>query len=175
MDAVQILRGDLWILHAVLAVYPWIAVAFRTGLREIQFEDWRLGVLHRDHVVRAMAIRASGGRRGAHRLAHTVDAGGVFFYGTGMVGFRFVTGGALRFGQFAFVNQFLDALVAIDAIQLPVDRLQKRVGGENGHGHGFSLDLPTVGWIGVAVQAVRIGEFLSGRQTKPDEKQADQE
>ena len=145
------------------------------GLGQVQFEDWGIAVLDRNNSVRAVAIRAGGRRRGSHRLAHAVDAGGVFLDGRLMVGLCFVARGTLRFGQFALVDQLLDAGVAIDAGQFAMDGGEEGVRRKDRHGDGFPLHLPAVGGITVAVKAIRIGKAFGTKQAGWQKGQAEQE
>lgn len=62
----------------------------------------------------------------AERVAHAVDAVGVFF------AFLLVATGAIRRGNLGIMNQFFDAGVAIDTVELGVDGTRKAVGGEDG-------------------------------------------
>ena len=63
VDAVHVLRRRLGILHLVFLRQPGVAVAFGAGAGQVQFEDRRFGILGREHVVRAVAIPATGHER----------------------------------------------------------------------------------------------------------------
>ena len=81
VDAVHVLRRRLGILHLVFLRQPGVAVAFGAGPGQVQFEDRRRGILGGEHVVRAVAIPATGGAGSAQLVAHAMDAGRVLLDG----------------------------------------------------------------------------------------------
>src|ERR1035437_257480 len=81
VDAVHILRRRLRILHLVFLRQPGVAVALGASPGQVQFEDRRRGVFGREHVVRAMAIPATGRAGSAHLVAQAMDARRVLFDG----------------------------------------------------------------------------------------------
>ncbi len=75
VNAVEVLRGGLGILHLILLREAGVAMALGTGLREIQLEDRRVSLLDWRHVVGAMTIPAVRRPGGAHSVAQTMNTG----------------------------------------------------------------------------------------------------
>ena len=92
VDAVEVLRRGLRMLHLVFLRQVGIVVTLGAGLRQIEFENRRQGIFDRQDVVRAVAVPAIGGAGSAERMAHAVDAGGVIlcllFVAAGAIGRR---------------------------------------------------------------------------------------
>jgi len=91
----------------------------------------------------------------AHLVAHTVDAAGVIF------AFFFVTTGAVRWWHVFVVNQFLDAVVTINAIQFAVNRFLETALGKNGERNFLAIHDARVFWVAVAIKAIRAGKFFN--------------
>ena len=91
-------------------------------LREVELEDGRIDLLHRHDLMSAVAAGAGGRARGAHCVAHAVDAGGI------KLGLLLVAGTAIDRGQRLFVRHAVpvEALVAIGAVEGPVHGFRKR-------------------------------------------------
>ena len=109
VDAFHVLRRSLGVLHLVFAGQPGLAVTLRAGPRQVQLEHRRVRIVDRQDVVRAVTVGTFRRARRAHRLAHAMNAGSIFF------GLRFVTTAALRRRQFIGVRQLFDASVAVGA------------------------------------------------------------
>ena len=160
VDAVGVLAGHLGILHPVLGGEAGIVVASGAGEGEIELEDGRIGVFDRNDVVGAVAVGAAGGGGGAAGLAHAVDAGGVLGVLGGMAG------GALGRGQTGRMDQVLDGVVAVGAVEAGVNGFLKGVGVKEGEGHGFPGDGARGVGIAVALQAIRVGNGVGGEAAR---------
>jgi len=150
------LRRGLRKLHLVFLRQPWIAMAPGAGLREVQLENRRRRVLHRQNAMRAVTIPAIGGAGSSQLVAQAVDARGVIFR------LLFMASGAVGRRQFGVVDEFLDAGVAVRAIEHGMDGPGEAVGGKDGERDGFAIHLPAVGRVGVAIQAIGVRQFFDG-------------
>ena len=79
-------------------------------------------------------------------MAHAVDAGRV------ILAFLFMAAGAVRRRHVPVMLQFLDTVMAVNAVQLAVDGLRKTVRGEQRHRLGVTVDHALVRRVGVAVE-----------------------
>ena len=67
------------------------------------------------------------------------------------------------------MNEFFDPVMAIDASELCVDRFVEGIGRENRHRNGFAIDLARVGRVGMAIEAIVVGELLGRRRAETDQ------
>ena len=72
-----------------------------------------------------------------------------------------MTAGTIGRRQLAFVNQILDAVVAIDAVQAGMDGFLEGLGREQ-EGDVFAIDLAGGGGVEMAAEAIVVLEFLGG-------------
>ena len=156
VDAVQILRRGLRVLDLIFLHQPRIAVTFGAGLGQVELEDRRRRIRHRQNAVRTVAVPAIGRARRAHRMAHAVDARGV------ILGFFLVAAGTIRRRQVGVVNQFLHAGVAIGAVQRAVNGFLKAVRRENRKRNLDSIHHAGVVGIRVAIETIRVRQLLDG-------------
>src|ERR1051325_12039010 len=168
VDAVHVLGGNFRILDLIFPGEARIAVAGGASLGKVELEDRRIGLLDRRHLVRPVAVPATGRAGSAEGMADAVNAGGILFSGLLVIGFGFVAADAVGRGQFAFVDEVFDADVAIHAGQFAVDRSRKHVGREDRHRDGFSVNRARVGRIGVAIEAIGVGKLLGGQGGERD-------
>jgi hypothetical protein len=84
-----------------------------------------------------------------------VNAGGIVFGRLAMALPAFMASEAIWWRQLVWMHQILDAGVAIDAIELCMNRLFKGVGGKQ-KGNGLPIHLSAGGRIEMAVQTVGI-------------------
>ena len=155
VDAFHVLRCGLRKLHLVFLRQPGIAVAPGAGLREVQLENRRRRVLHRQNAMRAVTIPAIGGARSSQLVAQAVDARGVIFR---LLCMASVT---VRRRQFALMHQVLDAGVAIHTVEHGMDGFLKGVGRKKQR-NDFPVHLAGRGRVQVAVEAVGVFEFVRG-------------
>ena len=156
VDAVQVLRRGLRMLHLVFARQVGVVVAPRASLREIQFEQRRRRVLDGQDVVRTVAVPAIGRARCAHCVAHAVDARRV------ILRLLVMAAGTIRRRQVGVVNQLLHAGVTIGAVQRVVDGFVETVRREDRERNLDSVHHPGVVGIQVAVETIRIRQLLDG-------------
>ena len=147
-----------------------IAVALGAGLREVELENRRGFIGDGQDVMRAVTVPAISSAGRAEGVTHAVDAGGV------LGGFLLMAMGAVGRRQSGIVDKFLDASMAIRAMQFGVDRAVKAIGGEHGqrdvfaiHGAGRSRVGMTIQAIGVGQLIVRAGDEEAGEQAKEDD------
>src|ERR1043165_5680839 len=169
VDAVHVLGGNFRILDLIFPGEARIAVAGGASLGKVELEDRRIGLLYRRPLVRSVAIPATGRAGGAQGMADAVNASGILFGGLLVDGFGFVAADAVGRGQFAFVDEIFDADVTVHARQFAVDRSRKRVGREDRHRDGFSVNRARVGRIGVAIKAIGVGKLFGGQGGEGDE------
>ena len=91
----------------------------------------------------------------AQLMAHAVNARGVIFP------LFLMTTRAIRRRQLAFVNQILDSLMAINAIQLRVNGFDEGVRRKQQR-YGFASNLPGRRRIEMTIQAIGVLEFFGG-------------
>src|SRR5690349_13222195 len=77
MNAVHVLRCRLRVLHLVLLSQSRIGVASGTGIGKVKLEHGRIGMLSRQYLVGAVAVRTPGRAGSSQRMAHTMNARGV--------------------------------------------------------------------------------------------------
>lgn len=162
MNAVVELRCHVGIFHLVFRGDGFVRVASRAGARKVQLEHWREPILHRHHVVRAVAVPAIRRTGGPQLMAQAVNARGVFRDGFFVPWLGLVAPAALWLGQTAFVDEILDAGVAVHTINLCVNGFVEVVRRENSHRHRLTAHLFGVRRIGVAIEAVLVLELRSG-------------
>ena len=102
-----------------------------------------------------MAVPALRRARRTHFVAHAVNAAGVIFT------FFFVTAGAVRWRHVFVVEQFLDAVVTINAIQFAVNRFLETALGKNCERYFLAIDDARVLRVAVAIKTIRAGEFFN--------------
>ena len=83
-------------------------------------------------------------------MAHAVDAGRV------ILAFLFMAAGAVRRRHVFVMLHFLDAVMAVNAVQLAVDGLCKTVRREQRHRLGVAVDHALVRRVSVAVETIRV-------------------
>ena len=106
--------------------------------------------------MRTVAVPALGGAGCSHRVAHAVNARGV------ILAFLIVTTSTVGRRHVFIVDQFLDPVMAIDAVQELWTDLAKPLVGKSAIGLGVTVDRALIGRIGMAVEAVGVCEFLNG-------------
>lgn len=116
MDAIEVVAGGLRLAHAVFLGELRVVMAGAAGLGQIELEHRRISLLHRHHVVRAVAAFAGGGIRRTHLMAHAVDA---FFELGGRV---LMATHALRRWQLRGMLGFGEGVVTVDAVEFRVHR-----------------------------------------------------
>ncbi len=165
VDAVHVLVRGLGKFDLVFLGEIGVAVALRAGRRQIHFIHGRMHILHRQNFVDAVAVPALRRAGRAHGVAHAVDAGGV------ILAFLFVTAGAVRRRHDFVVHHLLDAVVAVNAVQLAVDGLGKTVGGKQRHRFGMAIDGALVRGVGVAVEAVGVFQLVRREDSRRQQQQ----
>ena len=105
--------------------------------------------------MRAVAVPALRRAGRAHLVAHAVNAASV------ILAFFFVTTNAVRRRHFFVVNQFLDAVVTINAIQFAVNGFLETVLGKNGERYFLAVDDTRVLRVAVAIKTIRAGKFFN--------------
>ena len=105
--------------------------------------------------MRAVAIPTTRRAGRAERVAHAMDARGIFLRGFVVARLRVVATDTIRWRQFAFVDEVFDSTVAINAIKFSVNRLRKTVRRKNQRDN-LPADFSRRGRIEVAIEAVRV-------------------
>ena len=131
----------------------WLWLENKTGRACLRFHQ--LAAMDAAINMRAVAVPALGRARSAHRVAHAMNAVGVGF------GFLVVATGAVGRRNICAMNQFLDAVVTINAIQLAVDRPGKTVNWENGERDFFPVHQTDVFRIQMTIETIGAGKFLN--------------
>ena len=90
-------------------------------------------------------------------MADAVDAGCIILGSLLVAWLRIMSGAAIRSLELSLVHKVLDPFVAIHTREFAVNRFVKAVRRENCHRNRFAFDLPGVGRVGMAIQAIRIG------------------
>ena len=116
-----------------------------------------------------MAIPAVGRARGAHRVADAMDAGRIQF------GFVRMAVGTIGRRKLAVVDQFLDAVVAIDAVKFRMDGILERLGRKQ-EGYILPVHLARRAWVQMTIQAIAVLECrcAAGGQTGAQEQKENQ-
>ena len=161
VDAVEVVHSGVRVSDPVLVGQLRVAVAGGAGPGQIELEDRRVDLPDRGDFV-GVAVAAHAGRRarGAHRVAHAVNAG--------RVGFRLLrmAGGALRRRQRGVVRRLGDRGMAVDAVELPVHRLcEGRRADHLDAGRCFLVRLARRGGF-MAFHAGGIGDRLGGGERR---------
>ena len=102
----------------------------------------------------AVAIPALRGARRAHVVAHAVDAGRV------ILAFLVMAAGAVWRRYVFIVLHFLDPVVAVNAVQLAVNRLGKPIRRKQRHRLGMAIDHAFIRGISMAIETISAGQFL---------------
>ena len=172
VDALLVLGSNLGVLHLVFVGEVLVRVALRAGLGEVHLVDRRICLLHGNDVVVPMAIGAVRRGRGAHGLAHAVDAALVDLVLLG------VTGSALHLRHRVAVPRMV--LVDLGMAGLAGERCVHRPakpGGIHEERHGGAVR-PLLGeiLIAVAIEAALLRGRLGrrGLQRRGHEEARDQ-